>query len=178
MAHQSKNLHYEKQEPTFLKRLRGQHGDDKRVIQAARPKNPRLATSTEDDEPTIVDGAGQSVTREEYQAMLDGPAGTIEDSPAPRVTQENATGPENEKSHSQDSATQLPGISKGRKQQAISESGPGQKRRKQGKVIRSDDRETSGEDQPRVAGAHGKLGTQKSRNAKKVKLSFDNEDAK
>lgn len=78
----AKNLHYEKQEPAFLRRLRGEAigvgGDADRLnVQHARPgKKPRLEMDADDDGPTVV-YAGEAgvatgangVGREEYEAL-------------------------------------------------------------------------------------------------------------
>src|SRR5271163_16993 len=76
-----KNLHFEKQEPEFLRKLRGEaagRGDiDRHEVQQARPgKKPRLEMD-DDDGPTIVyeDEAGASggnVGREEYEMLMNG----------------------------------------------------------------------------------------------------------
>jgi hypothetical protein len=71
MAINSKNLHYEKNEPAFLRKLRGEHGSDRNNFQAARPKRDRLAND-EDDGPTMVDEEGASVSKEDYEAMMNG----------------------------------------------------------------------------------------------------------
>src|SRR5271154_3316946 len=77
----AKNLHFEKQEPAFLRKLRGEaagRGDiDRHEVQQARPgKKPRLEMD-DDDGPTIVyeDEAGASggnVGREEYEMLMKG----------------------------------------------------------------------------------------------------------
>lgn len=76
-----KNLHFEKKEPEFLRKLRGEaagRGDiDRHEVQQARPgKKPRLEMD-DDDGPTIVyeDEAGASggnVGREEYEMLMKG----------------------------------------------------------------------------------------------------------
>jgi hypothetical protein len=77
----AKNLHFERQEPAFLRKLRGEaagRGDsDRHEVQQARPgKKPRLEMA-DDDGPTIVyeDEAGASggnVGREEYEMLMKG----------------------------------------------------------------------------------------------------------
>ena len=69
MAFNSKNLHYEKNEPAFLRKLRGEHGGDRQQFQAARPKRDRL-TNDDDDAPAMVDEEGASVSKEDYEAMV------------------------------------------------------------------------------------------------------------
>lgn len=78
----AKTLHFEKQEPAFLQKLRGEaagRGDsDRHEVQQARPgKKPRLEMD-DDNGPTIVfeDEAGFSsggnVGREEYEMLMKG----------------------------------------------------------------------------------------------------------
>ena len=71
MAFKAKDLHYEKQEPEFLRKLRGQYGGDRHNVSIARPSKSRLELG-EDDGPTIVDESGTSLTKEEYEAMAQG----------------------------------------------------------------------------------------------------------
>jgi hypothetical protein len=75
----ARNLHFEKQEPTFLRKLRGEaagRGDsDRHEVQQARPgKKPRLEMD-DDDGPTIVyedeaSTSGGNVGREEYEMLM------------------------------------------------------------------------------------------------------------
>jgi hypothetical protein len=71
MAFNSKNLHYDKNEPAFLRKLRGEYRSDGNTFQAARPKRERL-TNDDDDAPAMVDEEGASVSKEEYEAMVNG----------------------------------------------------------------------------------------------------------
>jgi Domain of unknown function (DUF4604) len=73
MAFNAKNLHYEKQEPAFLRRLKGETSGDRRTVSVARPRKPRLETG-DDDGPTIVDEEGENLTKQEYEALLQGKA--------------------------------------------------------------------------------------------------------
>ncbi|KIV93240.1 hypothetical protein PV10_04469 [Exophiala mesophila] len=74
MAFNAKNLHYDKQEPAFLRRLKGQFGGDdgRHNVQIARPKRDRLKTADDDDDPLIVDEQGETVAKEEYERRLKG----------------------------------------------------------------------------------------------------------
>lgn len=64
------NCSLEKKEPAFLRRLKGEYGDGGTTPQARRPAKSRLAL--EDDEPTYVDEeSNEVITKEEYAAMLD-----------------------------------------------------------------------------------------------------------
>ena len=75
----TKNLHFERQEPAFLRKLRdeaaGRGDSDRHEVQQARPgKKPRLEMA-DDDGPTIVyedevGASGGNVGREEYEMLI------------------------------------------------------------------------------------------------------------
>lgn len=70
MAFNAKNLEYNKQEPAFLRKLRGEYGglDGRHNVQIARPKKDRLKTGDGDeDDPVIVDEQGELVGKEEFE---------------------------------------------------------------------------------------------------------------
>lgn len=65
-------LAYSKQEPEFLRKLREQHGGPRNNVQIARPKKDRLKTGHDDeDDPVIVDEAGENVEKAEWEEMLE-----------------------------------------------------------------------------------------------------------
>ncbi|KPI35510.1 uncharacterized protein AB675_11013 [Cyphellophora attinorum] len=68
----SQKLEFTKQEPSFLRRLREEHGGPRNNVQAPRPKKDRLRTGDDDeDEPVIVDESGENVVaKEEWEGML------------------------------------------------------------------------------------------------------------
>lgn len=68
MAFKAKDLHYEKQEPAFLKRLRAGNTSDRSPISISRPRKARLDTG-EDEGPTIVDERGETVTVGEFERL-------------------------------------------------------------------------------------------------------------
>lgn len=70
MAFKAKDLHFEKQEPAFLRRLRGEVGGDRHNVQFARPKKDRLNTGDDDDGPIMVDESGVTIDKEDYEAMV------------------------------------------------------------------------------------------------------------
>jgi hypothetical protein len=153
MAFNSKNLQYEKNEPAFLRKLRGEHGSDRNNFQAARPKRNRLAND-DDDGPTMVDEEGASVSKEDYEAMFDGKGSAAKSNEA---VIEDAKGEESAKDGEK---TQEPPAEK----QKVVEVGAARKR-KQVKVIGE---EIGGDD-----GADLKKGKTTKKPKKKVKLSFD-----
>lgn len=155
MAFNSKNLHYEKNEPAFLRKLRGEHGSDRSNFQAARPKRDMLAND-EDDGPTMVDEEGASVSKEDYEAMIEGKER------AARSDEVDLEQPkENESSKDGESKQEAPA----EKQQVV-EVGAA-KKRKQVKVVGE---EAEGEDPVEEKEKPAK------KPKKKVKLSFDEPD--
>jgi len=73
MAFNAKNLHYDKQEPSFLRKLKGEFGgfDGRHNVQIARPKKDRLKTGDDDeDDPVIVDEQGERVEKAEYERRV------------------------------------------------------------------------------------------------------------
>ncbi|KIW33462.1 uncharacterized protein PV07_00312 [Cladophialophora immunda] len=75
MAFNAKNLQYNKQEPTFLRRLKGEVGglDGRHNVQIPRPKKDRLKTGDDDeDEPVILDERGERVEKAEFERMMKG----------------------------------------------------------------------------------------------------------
>lgn len=93
MAFNAKNLHYDKQEPAFLRRLKGEFGDldGRHNVQIARPKKDRLKTGDDDeDEPVIVDEQGERIEKAEFERRAKGDdnmekAGTMEDAELSKV---------------------------------------------------------------------------------------------
>ena len=71
MTFNAKNLHYEKQEPAFLHRLRSENTSDRHNVSISRPQKPELETA-DSDGPTIVDEQGEDLTEEVYQDLLHG----------------------------------------------------------------------------------------------------------
>ena len=173
----AKNLHFEKQEPAFLQKLRGEaagRGDsDRHEVQQARPgKKPRLERD-DDNGPTIVfeDEAGVStggnVGREEYEMLMKG---------------EGTGKGDEEEAEGQGEST---GVGKGgdeREKQKVAEVG-GIKKRKVGKVVAGEGEEPKASTKS-SAGADKTAGSTKTQvkpkvkaSKKKVKLSFDEPDS-
>ncbi|EXJ56062.1 hypothetical protein A1O7_08993 [Cladophialophora yegresii CBS 114405] len=75
MAFNPKNLQYNKQEPAFLRKLKGEFGglDGRHNVQIARPKKDRLKTGDDDeDEPVIVDEQGERIEKAEFERRVNG----------------------------------------------------------------------------------------------------------
>lgn len=67
----SQKLEYEKQEPSFLRKLREQHGGPRNNVQFARPKKDRLKMGDEgEDDPVIVDETGEDVAKDVWEERL------------------------------------------------------------------------------------------------------------
>jgi hypothetical protein len=75
MSLKSKNLQFEANEPSFLRRLRGQarggiDDEGRHINPVALPKRPRRLENDEDDAPTyVVEGSHETLSKDEYEAM-------------------------------------------------------------------------------------------------------------
>jgi len=176
MAFNSKNLHYEKQEPAFLRRLRGEHGSDRQNVQFARPNKSRLKTGDEDDAPTMVDEEGENVSKEEYERMM-------KEKEKEEVGKEDKVGEDagvGQKKGSEEVREDDEGKLRGEKKQIVVEAGAGTKKRKAVKVVGEEERMGDGlvlqgskaqREKETDAVPVKQAGTKKK--AKKIKLSFD-----
>ena len=163
MAFNAKNLHYEKQEPAFLRKLRGEHSSDRHNVQIARPKKSRIGTG-DDDGPTIVDEAGGDVSKEEYEQLLNG-----EEEPA-KLEQTNAEG-------TLEVSTEVAKTSNSigeHERQRVAEIG-GPKKRKHAKVVGEDVEEKSAKkSSPKQSESINDEPKSRTKGKKKlIKLSFD-----
>jgi Domain of unknown function (DUF4604) len=75
MSFKGKNLQFEKKEPAFLRKLRGEitgsqtEDPDRHQLSAARPKKPKH--DDEDDGPTyVLEGSSTTVSKAEYEEMV------------------------------------------------------------------------------------------------------------
>jgi hypothetical protein len=185
----AKNLHYEKQEPAFLRRLRGEAvgaggGDSDRLnVQHARPgKKPRLEMGDDDEDgPTVVyegeAGApdGGNVGREEYEALMK----------AKKADGGKDLGKQDGEGDALRSGV---GAGEEREKQKVADVG-GAKKRKVGKVVGGEDDHVVAVEQgesragldARHASATATTATatksKPSKKQKKVKLSFDEPDS-
>ena len=158
MAFNSKNLQYDKNEPAFLRKLRGEYGNDRQTFQAARPKRNRLAND-EDDGPTMVDEAGASVSKEDYEAMINGKSDESES---------KGVEPETVQADSSKDGEASQGTPKAK--QKVVDVGAGRKR-KQAKVIGEQNEGSDAIEDTKEESVKQSKPTKKSK--KKVKLSFD-----
>lgn len=159
MAFNSKNLHYDKNEPAFLRKLRGEYGNDRNTFQAARPKRDRL-TNDDDDAPAMVDEEGASVSKEEYEAMVNGKDVEV-DGEGAGEKDGVAASPKDEAKGGKEAEQKAE-----REKQKVAEVGAA-KKRKQVKVVGED-----GQDEDAVKDTKPKP----AKKPKKVKLSFAEPD--
>lgn len=78
MAFNAKNLHYDKNEPSFLRKLKGEFSglDGRHNVQIARPKKDRLKTEDDDeDDPVILDEQGERVEKADFERRMRGADG-------------------------------------------------------------------------------------------------------
>ena len=180
MAFNSKNLHYDKQEPSFLRKLKGQfgEGDGRHNVQIARPKRDRLKTADDDDDPLIVDEQGETVEKEEYERRLKGEdPEELRDGISATVTEGSVfKAAEDAGQHERQKLSEIGGIST--------------KKRKVGKIVgveeEVEDQKSSaaksagtGVDQPQKSSNKMVVKdstASKKKKAKKIKLSFDEPD--
>lgn len=170
MAFNAKKLHYEKQEPAFLRRLRSENTSDRQQVSIARPRNPRLENG-DDDEPTIVDEQGETLTQKEYQQLIHGKS---EDSSSTKDTSTNTeTNLESEIQESGPNRTDEMGNEQETRRLTIS-SVP--KKRKQVKAIAAEpeaEHLTVDGDSSNAKGDEERVTKGRKTKKKKVKLSFD-----
>ncbi|KAL9105362.1 MAG: hypothetical protein Q9227_009450 [Pyrenula ochraceoflavens] len=166
MPFNAKNLQYEKQEPAFLRRLRGEQSNERHSVNLQRPNKPRLETRSEDDGPTIVGDDGQVMTEEDYEAMVNGRVS--DDQTASIQAKEGSAALAT--SDVREELTNIGG--RDDSAQPIKEPSIGQKRKKHGKIIGGDDG-TVPERETKVEEVGDKKKNAKTKKGKKVKLSFD-----
>jgi hypothetical protein len=171
MAFNAKNLHYEKQEPAFLRRLKSENTGDRHQVSIARPRNPRLAIADDDDGPTIVDEQGKNVSEQEYQDLLDG-----NDNQGALAATKSTNGDLDSKSEilvsvPKDSGEGIrqQGIQPGSGSKVDVKTNRGPKKRKPVKIV-----DTEPESDGELSMIKTKSGSNKTK--KKVKLSFDDSE--
>ncbi|PGH03245.1 hypothetical protein AJ79_07440 [Helicocarpus griseus UAMH5409] len=172
MAFNAKNLSYEKKEPAFLRKLRGEYGNGggfRNDRPNPRPTKKRDADD-DDDAPTYVDEASNEViSKEEYEALVKGD----DDDKVAEDLKENEQGDNNGQANTaardetEGRAKVASESAKSKQKQQVAEIG-GAKKRKQGKVI--------GEDAAAEEEVKKPQTSRKPKLKKKIKLSFDDEE--
>ncbi|KAF2087489.1 hypothetical protein K490DRAFT_65877 [Saccharata proteae CBS 121410] len=169
MAFNAKNLSYDRQEPAFLRRLKGQQaGDaDRQERPVARPK--RLKNDEEDDGPTyVVEDSGDTLSKEQYAALVAGkdatePEGEKEDADADA---EAKNGPDEEKN--ENAAL--------KSKQKVAEIGAASRKRKAVKVGGGADEEEEDAAENSATAKKEKPTKKPKKKAKAVKLSFGDDE--
>jgi hypothetical protein len=188
MAFNTKNLQYNKQEPAFLQRLKGEYvgQDGRQNYQAPRPKRDRLKAGDEDDDPVILDEQGEMVGKEEFERRMKG-----ED------VGESSRGDGDAKPSEGDNEGETGNVEseslgvKNSERQKVTEVGgsAGSKKRKAAKVVGGDEDQEAGPPDPsrrasNIKGADDEAVVLKNKDptvtkkkkGKKIKLSFDEPD--
>lgn len=173
MSFKAKDLTYNKQEPSFLRKLREEHGGVRNNVQIARPKKERLKTGDADeDEPTMVDEQGDNLGKERWEEMLRKEREGGKDD-AGGIGEVDATG----KEESRDGGEK----NRPREKQQMAEIGASKKR----KAIRVVDEEKVADDSRAESKSAITKGLKSEhrpkvpkipKKAKKIKLSFDEPD--
>ncbi|KAJ5279632.1 hypothetical protein N7478_005004 [Penicillium angulare] len=150
---------YEAKEPAFLQRLRGQYGsgDTSGRLErpAARPRKLKDPKDEEDDAPVYIDEeSNEVITKEEYKVLAQGDAAKEDQASIDDL-------PKSAEGETKEAETTA-------KQSNLTEVG-GQRKRKQAKVVGEENKEEP-EETPKVVEK-----PRKSKKAKKIKLSFDEE---
>lgn len=161
MSFKSKNLHYDSTQPAFLQRLRGQISSsdtDRHERPIARQKGQRQ--DDQDDAPAyVLEDTNQSLTKEEYEALLKDESGADGESFSDQVKGEGRSHDVEEKEAKRDNVTEVGQVT--RKRKAV-------------KVV-GDDTEEANDKLSKVRDA--KVTKKPKKKAKAIKLSFgDQED--
>ncbi|KAJ5160204.1 uncharacterized protein N7482_007208 [Penicillium canariense] len=165
----SKNpkLAYEAKEPAFLQKLRGHYGDTSGRLErpSARPRKLKDKNEEDDDAPVYVDEeSNEVISKAEYEALIGGDT----DKKDGETAKDKATADGEDQAQSLTETTSA-------KQSNLTEVG-GQKKRKQIKVVGEDKAEEQSGEKPETDAAQPVApAPRKSKKAKKIKLSFDEE---
>jgi hypothetical protein len=173
----AKDLSYDSSLPPFLQRLHAQNagrGDtDRHERPQARPK--RQKEPNDDDGPTVVDGSGESVSREEFEKMtkaeaLESPTGDVAGAGKGEVEDGDAL----------KASGALPEESKRAEQKVTVTDGLAtKKKRKAGKIVGEEN--DAGDEEKEEKGQDGdgvvqKVAKKIKKKAKPIKLAFDDEE--
>ena len=158
----------EAKEPAFLQKLRGHYGDTSGRLErpSARPRKLKDKNDEDDDAPVYVDEeSNEVISKAEYEALVGGGIDQ-KDNEAPT----KYTPTENEQASAQSQTETSTG-----KQSNLTEVG-GPRKRKQAKIVgENEDKEKSEEKQEADEAQPKAAAPRKSKKAKKIKLSFDEE---
>jgi hypothetical protein len=191
----AKNLHYEKPEPAFLRRLRGEAasaggGDSDRLnVQHARTGKKARLEMDDDDGPTIAYeyAGGGNVGREEYEALTKVAKAKSDDGDGATIEGEGKGGGEGGGKGREDHGSGSGAVDDGgeeREKQKVADVG-GVKKRKAGKIVGGEDDGDVEQTQTKGGAVARSITTttttttksKSSKKQKKVKLSFDEPDS-
>ena len=173
-------LAYNKQEPSFLRKLREEHGGPRNNVQISRPKKDRLRTGDEgEDDPVILDEAGENVAKEEWEGMLNrekeaSTLGTVAETESKDELRRAEA--EGESAREKQKVSQIGSTKKRKAGKVISRGEDAEHETKGDKAKLKEDKKahsdelTSKESQPAIPPS------KTTKKAKKIKLSFDEAD--
>lgn len=158
----------EAKEPAFLQKLRGHYGDTSGRLErpSARPRKLKDKNDEDDDAPVYVDEeSSEVISKAEYEALVGG--GTDK--------KDNEASTKGSPTENEQASAQSRTETSTAKQRNLTEVG-GTRKRKQAKIVGEDeDKEKSEEKQEADAAQPKAAAPRKSKKAKKIKLSFDEE---
>lgn len=169
----SRNLQYDNTLPPFLARLRGQaassDGPDPLLVRNRRHAKPRSGSAEAEDAPLVVDEEGNAVS-----GLRVGADGVVTEAEAAGKTLEEADG-KAEDGEQRGTGLKEEGLKEGERVAGI---GAG-KKRKVGKVVGADEEQTAEGKKSTENGGGGEAKAAppaKKKKAKKIKLSFGDDD--
>ncbi|EED22894.1 conserved hypothetical protein [Talaromyces stipitatus ATCC 10500] len=167
MAFNAKNLSYDRNEPAFLRKLRGQYSGDDYARQERSVQRPRKPKDIDDDDaPVYIDEeTNEMISKEDYETLVNGTDGKDGGTDKDKEGLEEPTDPAKSK-HSEQAAS-----GDTRSQQNLAEIGA-QKKRRKAKVISEEEVAKDGS-RSKDTSETSKPSTKPSAKRKKIKLSFD-----
>ncbi|KAL2011408.1 hypothetical protein VTN00DRAFT_4126 [Thermoascus crustaceus] len=163
MSFKAKNLTYERNEPSFLRKLRSQYGGEsvRHERPVPRPRKPK--DDDDDDAPTYVyEDSNEVISKEDFEALVRGDNQEKPEESAEHAEQKELKSPRDETAQEDKEAEGS------KSKQNLAEIG-GAKKRKQGKVV-GEENTPEENDEARQGGSSSRKPKQKK---KKIKLSFD-----
>ncbi|KAI9749417.1 MAG: hypothetical protein M4579_006883 [Chaenotheca gracillima] len=171
MSFNAKNLSYELEQPSFLRKLRGQYdrGESERH-ERPNPRPQKNRDGVEDDEPTYVDeDSNETVSKAEYEAL-------VTESTDPTTTAEKpkgGTGGDTAEADSSSLPPEAPTQSRSREQ--LADIGARSKR-KAVKAVGQDNDEGGSAHREKSRSPSVSKSNKNKKARKKVKLSFDDDE--
>ncbi|KAL1798278.1 hypothetical protein ACET3X_002315 [Alternaria dauci] len=158
----AKDLHFDNSQPAFLQRLRGQltSGDTARHEHPIARNKRMKKDDDEDDAPTyVMEETNQSLSKEEYDALVSG-----------------KDGKEEEETAADEVGKKKDGDSTSQSKDKIAEVGANGKKRKAGKIIGEDQGESKEDEETGVKKPDAKPAKKPKKKTKAVKLTFGEDE--